>query len=65
MIGRGARACPLSSRSPGRPKNDLAPVGGGSGDFSGPGAQLIKGSGPQCRCSSAVASQAATGRLNR
>ncbi|MBI5328978.1 MAG: AMP-binding protein [Betaproteobacteria bacterium] len=28
----------LSSRSPGRPKNDLAPTGGGSGDFSEPGA---------------------------
>jgi electron transport complex protein RnfE len=30
---------PLSSRSPGRPKNDLAPSGGGSGDSSEPGAQ--------------------------
>ncbi|MBU1665892.1 MAG: Hsp33 family molecular chaperone HslO [Gammaproteobacteria bacterium] len=30
----------LSSRSPGRPKNDLAPSGGGSGDFPEPGAQL-------------------------
>jgi uncharacterized protein (TIGR02678 family) len=28
----------LSSRSPGRPKIDLAPVGGGSGDLSEPGA---------------------------
>jgi 3-deoxy-manno-octulosonate cytidylyltransferase (CMP-KDO synthetase) len=31
---------PLSSRSPGRPKNDLAPTGGGSDGFSDPGAQL-------------------------
>jgi hypothetical protein len=30
----------LSSRSPGRPKNDLAPTGGGSDGFSDPGAQL-------------------------
>ncbi|MBI5330255.1 MAG: exodeoxyribonuclease III [Betaproteobacteria bacterium] len=29
---------PLSSRSPGRPKNDLAPTGGGSDDFPEPGA---------------------------
>ena len=30
-----------SSRSQGRPKNGLAPTGGGSGDVSGPGAQFI------------------------
>ena len=30
----------LSSRSPGRPKNDLAPVGGGSGAFPDPGVNL-------------------------
>ncbi len=30
----------ISSRSPGRPKNDLAPTGGGSGGFPEPGAQL-------------------------
>ena len=35
--GDGAQ---ISSRSPGRPKNDLAPAGGGSGDFPEPGAQL-------------------------
>ncbi|MDO8340880.1 MAG: phosphoenolpyruvate carboxylase, partial [Candidatus Woesebacteria bacterium] len=29
----------LSSRSQGRPKNDLAPPGGGPNEFSGPGAQ--------------------------
>ncbi len=33
----------LSSRSPGRPKNDLAPLGGGSGAFPGPGQYLIQG----------------------
>ena len=32
---------PLSNQSPGRPKIDLAPSGGGSGNFSEPGAQLI------------------------
>jgi len=32
-----------SSRSPGRPKNDLAPSGGGSGGFPEPGAQLTGG----------------------
>ena len=32
---------PLSSRSPGRPKNDLAPTGGGSARRDVPGAQLI------------------------
>ncbi|MBI5329304.1 MAG: TonB-dependent receptor [Betaproteobacteria bacterium] len=36
-----ARALLLSSRSPGRPKNDLAPSGGGSGAFPEPGALLI------------------------
>ncbi len=30
---------PLSSRSPGRPKYDLAPAGGGSEGFPEPGAQ--------------------------
>lgn len=30
----------LSSRSPGRPKNDLTPLGGGSDVFPEPGAQL-------------------------
>ncbi|MBI5330247.1 MAG: leucine--tRNA ligase [Betaproteobacteria bacterium] len=32
----------LASRSPGRPKNDLAPSGGGSGGVSEPGAQRIR-----------------------
>lgn len=32
----------LSSRSPGHPKNDVAPTGGGVGDFSEPGAQEIR-----------------------
>ncbi len=36
----GLPELPLSSRSPGRPKNDLAPSGGGSGAFSEPGAQI-------------------------
>ncbi|MBM4180239.1 MAG: glycosyltransferase [Betaproteobacteria bacterium] len=35
-----AAACLLSRRSPGRPKNDLAPSGAGSDVFSEPGAQL-------------------------
>ncbi len=35
----------LSSRSPGRPKIDLAPTGGGSGAFPEPGAQLIEQDG--------------------
>jgi len=33
----------LSSRSPGRPKNDLAPSGGGSGVFAEPGVQPNSG----------------------
>lgn len=32
----------LTNRSPGRPKNDLAPSGGGSGDFPEPGVQLTR-----------------------
>ena len=40
-LGYGQAGGGLASRSPGRPKNDLAPSGGGSGDFPEPGAQLI------------------------
>ncbi|MBI5329084.1 MAG: exosortase A [Betaproteobacteria bacterium] len=38
------RSLHLSSRSPGRPKNDLAPLGGGSGGVPEPGAQIPQGS---------------------
>jgi len=37
--GSVAVECSIASQSPGRPKTDLAPSGGGSGDFPEPGAQ--------------------------
>ena len=39
-LGYGQPGGGLSSRSPGSPRNDLAPSGGGSGDFPEPGARL-------------------------
>jgi len=41
-FGEQSRDFILSSRSPGRPKNDLAPSGGGSGAFPEPGAQSTR-----------------------
>ncbi len=39
-LGYGQPGSGLASRSPGSPKNDLPPPGGGSGGFPEPGAQL-------------------------
>ncbi|MCP5278775.1 MAG: efflux RND transporter periplasmic adaptor subunit [Thiobacillus sp.] len=43
MVKLDVAGAGLTSRSPGRPKNDLTPSGGGSGVVSGPGAQLRSG----------------------